>query len=151
MADGHEMIAVETKPAFEGYIENTHDALLVFEGQSSGSAAPAPLLITQARPRFSMQFRLSVKHPALTPPACRRGIAPRARNRLTDAERKAIVSGCVYVFSEQESRIKRSVSLWASACLKVGTDVGYCVLASRWTDGRRWSPSRILNNFLIYR
>lgn len=28
------MIAAETKPAFEGFIANTQDALLVFEGES---------------------------------------------------------------------------------------------------------------------
>ncbi|KAK9761244.1 Global transcription regulator sge1, partial [Basidiobolus ranarum] len=36
-------------------------------------------------------------------------------------------SGSVYVFDEKESGIKR------------------------WTDGRLWSPSRILGNFLVYR
>lgn len=58
---------------------------------------------------------------------CRRGILPRTTDRLTDAERKSISSGDIFVFSEEQSRIKR------------------------WTDGRRWSPSRILNNFLIYK
>lgn len=38
-----------------------------------------------------------------------------------------IQSGSVFVFDERESGIKR------------------------WTDGRVWSPSRILGNFLIYR
>lgn len=59
--------------------------------------------------------------------ACRRGLLPRATGRLSEAERKAIKSGDIFVFNEEESQIKR------------------------WTDGKRWSPSRILNNFLIYR
>ncbi|KAL0084003.1 Gti1/Pac2 family-domain-containing protein [Phycomyces blakesleeanus] len=75
---------------FHGFIENTHDVLLVFEG-------------------------------------CRRGLLPRIGRRLQERERRMIRSGSVFVFDEHESGIKR------------------------WTDGRYWSPSRILGNFLIYR
>ncbi|KAG0164299.1 hypothetical protein DFQ28_010538 [Apophysomyces sp. BC1034] len=58
---------------------------------------------------------------------CRRGLLPRICRRLQERERKLIRSGSVFVFDERESGIKR------------------------WTDGRVWSPSRILGNFLIYR
>ncbi|KAI7869197.1 Gti1/Pac2 family-domain-containing protein [Spinellus fusiger] len=58
---------------------------------------------------------------------CRQGVLPRISRRLQDKERKQIRSGSVFVFDEHESGIKR------------------------WTDGRYWSPSRILGNFLIYR
>ncbi|KAK9723036.1 Global transcription regulator sge1, variant 2 [Basidiobolus ranarum] len=49
------------------------------------------------------------------------------RRRLHEKEKKLLRSGSVYVFDEKESGIKR------------------------WTDGRLWSPSRILGNFLVYR
>lgn len=39
--------------------------------------------------------------------ACRRGVLPRAQGRLSEAERKAIKSGDIYVFNEEESQIKR--------------------------------------------
>ena len=58
---------------------------------------------------------------------CRQGKLGRVSRRLHDKERKLIRSGSVFVFDELESGIKR------------------------WTDGRIWSPSRILGNFLIYR
>ncbi|KAI8384839.1 Gti1/Pac2 family-domain-containing protein [Radiomyces spectabilis] len=58
---------------------------------------------------------------------CRRNLLPRIGRRLQERERKMIRSGSVFVFDEKESGIKR------------------------WTDGRVWSPSRILGNFLIYR
>lgn len=58
---------------------------------------------------------------------CRDGRLNRVRRRLHERERRLIRSGSVFVFDEEESGIKR------------------------WTDGRLWSPSRILGNFLIYR
>lgn len=58
---------------------------------------------------------------------CRQGKLGRVRRRLHERERKMIRSGSVFVFDETESGVKR------------------------WTDGRLWSPSRILGNFLIYR
>ncbi|KAI8875064.1 hypothetical protein K501DRAFT_203395 [Backusella circina FSU 941] len=58
---------------------------------------------------------------------CRRGLLPKICRRLQERERKMIQSGSIFVFDERESGIKR------------------------WTDGRVWSPSRILGNFLIYR
>lgn len=58
---------------------------------------------------------------------CRQGRLGRVRRRLHDRERRLIRNGSVFVFDEQESGIRR------------------------WTDGRLWSPSRILGNFLVYR
>jgi len=52
--------------------------------------------------------------------AARRGIIPRITRRLNELERRAMVqSGAIFVFSVEESGIKR------------------------WTDGLQWSPSRI--------
>lgn len=60
--------------------------------------------------------------------ACNLGILRRVKRRLGDEERKLCVRpGAVFVYDENESGIKR------------------------WTDGREWSPSRILGNFLVYR
>ena len=58
---------------------------------------------------------------------CRDGRLNRVRRRLHERERRLIRSGSIFVFDEEESGIRR------------------------WTDGRLWSPSRILGNFLIYR
>ena len=58
--------------------------------------------------------------------AARQGVIPRITRRLNDAERRTMVhSGAVFVFSVEESGIKR------------------------WTDGLLWSPSRIVGNFLV--
>ncbi|KAJ6553561.1 Gti1/Pac2 family-domain-containing protein [Mycena vulgaris] len=60
--------------------------------------------------------------------AARQGVIPRITRRLNDAERRTMIkSGAVFVFSVEESGIKR------------------------WTDGLLWSPSRIVGNFLVYR
>ena len=58
--------------------------------------------------------------------AARQGVIPRITRRLNDSERRTMVhSGAVFVFSVEESGIKR------------------------WTDGLLWSPSRIVGNFLV--
>lgn len=58
--------------------------------------------------------------------AARQGVIPRIVRRLNDSERRDMIrSGAVFVFSVEESGIKR------------------------WTDGRLWSPSRIVGNFLV--
>ncbi|KAH8827776.1 Gti1/Pac2 family-domain-containing protein [Flagelloscypha sp. PMI_526] len=60
--------------------------------------------------------------------AARQGIIPRIHRRLNEKERAAMIkSGAIFVFSTDESSIKR------------------------WTDGYLWSPSRIVGNFLVYR
>ncbi|KZV88364.1 hypothetical protein EXIGLDRAFT_839311 [Exidia glandulosa HHB12029] len=53
---------------------------------------------------------------------------PRVTRRWNHYERaRRIRSGTVFVINERESNVKR------------------------WTDGRMWTPSRILKNFLVYR
>ena len=56
-----------------------------------------------------------------------RDIVPLIQKRLSFKEREAIGSGHVYIYDEFTSGIVR------------------------WTDGKKWSPSRILGNFLIYK
>lgn len=60
--------------------------------------------------------------------ACLRGVLHHVSRRPHDKERADLIkSGYIFVYEEHSSGIKR------------------------WTDGVSWSPSRILNNFLIYR
>ncbi|KAJ1772632.1 Global transcription regulator sge1 [Coemansia sp. RSA 986] len=59
--------------------------------------------------------------------ACRQGVLPRITRRLNDGEKQLIGDGTVIVFDEREAGMKR------------------------WTDGKLWTPSRILGNFLTYR
>ncbi|KAJ1901397.1 Gluconate transport-inducing protein [Kickxella alabastrina] len=58
--------------------------------------------------------------------ACRLGILKCRNRRLAESERKHIKSGWIFIWDETESHIKR------------------------WTDGKRWSPSRVNGCFLIY-
>ncbi|KAJ2512388.1 Gluconate transport-inducing protein [Coemansia sp. RSA 2049] len=58
--------------------------------------------------------------------ACRRGILRRRSRRLCESERKEITSGSLFVWEERESGIRR------------------------WTDSKRWSPSRVNGCFLVY-
>ena len=58
--------------------------------------------------------------------AARQGIIPRIIRRLNDSERREMItSGAVFIFSVEESGLKR------------------------WTDSMVWSPSRIVGNFLV--
>lgn len=58
--------------------------------------------------------------------AAREGIVPRITRRLNDLERRAMIrSGAIFIFSDEESGIKR------------------------WTEGLSWSASRIVGNFLV--
>lgn len=59
--------------------------------------------------------------------ACRRGKLNRVQRRLTSKERMDIHSGSVFAWDEKEAGMRR------------------------WTDGRTWSPSRVLGSFLTYR
>ena len=60
--------------------------------------------------------------------ACLTGTLSHVPRRPHDRERNALIkSGCVFIYEENASGIKR------------------------WTDGVPWSPSRILGNFLVYR
>lgn len=60
--------------------------------------------------------------------ACLTGALHHVPRRPHDRERSQLIrSGCVFIYEENASGIKR------------------------WTDGVPWSPSRILGNFLVYR
>lgn len=60
--------------------------------------------------------------------AARQGMIPRITRRLNDLERRAMIrSGSIFIFSDEESGIKR------------------------WTEGLSWSASRIVGNFLVSR
>ena len=60
--------------------------------------------------------------------ACLQGHLSPVLRRPHDRERSSLIrSGCVFIYEEKASTIKR------------------------WTDGVTWSPSRILGNFLVYR
>ncbi|CAO3700477.1 unnamed protein product [Rhizopus stolonifer] len=59
--------------------------------------------------------------------ACRKGILNQVQRRLTSKERAEIRSGSIFVWDEKEAEMRR------------------------WTDGRTWSPSRVLGSFLTYR
>lgn len=96
---------------------------------STSSAAP-PAMAASPPPALDPPFRGYIDttlDALLVLEAARRGMIPRVTRRLIERERGMIQSGSVFVFDEHESGIKR------------------------WTDGLIWSPSRILNNFLVYR
>ncbi|KAL7751004.1 hypothetical protein RI367_003584 [Sorochytrium milnesiophthora] len=59
--------------------------------------------------------------------ACRRGLLPLVKQRLSETRRHTVRDGSVFVWLESEAGIKR------------------------WTDGKTWSPSRLSGSFLIYR
>lgn len=59
--------------------------------------------------------------------ACRQGLIPRIRRRLSERERLQIGSGSVYIWDEQEAGMRR------------------------WTDSKSWSASRVSGAFLTYR
>lgn len=59
--------------------------------------------------------------------ACRRNQLVRVQRRLSSKERVQIRSGSVFAWDEREAGMRR------------------------WTDGRTWSPSRVLGSFLTYR
>ncbi|KLO16200.1 hypothetical protein SCHPADRAFT_961121 [Schizopora paradoxa] len=65
--------------------------------------------------------------------AVARGLFPMTRKRLDDEGRRAIRSGNIYVWEEADSQ-----------------EVAKYGGIERWTDGRRWSPSRVQGEFLLY-
>ncbi|KAJ3047256.1 hypothetical protein HK097_011706 [Rhizophlyctis rosea] len=58
---------------------------------------------------------------------CRRGVLKQVKRRLGERDRREIRSGSIFIFNEKDSGVRR------------------------WTDGKGWSPSRVLGNFLVYR
>lgn len=59
--------------------------------------------------------------------ACRKSKLQRVQRRLSSKERVQIRSGSVFAWDEREAGMRR------------------------WTDGKTWSPSRVLGSFLTYR
>lgn len=59
--------------------------------------------------------------------ACRKGQLNRVQRRLSSKERIHIQSGSIFAWDEKEAGMRR------------------------WTDGKTWSPSRVLGSFLTYR
>ncbi|CAO3589112.1 unnamed protein product [Absidia cylindrospora] len=59
--------------------------------------------------------------------ACRQGQLNRVQRRLSSKERTLIQSGSIFAWDENEAGMRR------------------------WTDGKTWSPSRVLGSFLTYR
>ncbi|CAO3695658.1 unnamed protein product [Rhizopus stolonifer] len=59
--------------------------------------------------------------------ACRKSKLSQVKRRLSSKERMQIKSGSVFAWDEREAGMRR------------------------WTDGRTWSPSRVLGSFLTYR
>lgn len=59
--------------------------------------------------------------------ACRVGLLPRVQKRLSEKERESIRPGSVFVWDGREAGM------------------------TRWTDGKRWSASRVEGKFFIYR
>ncbi|KAH9920167.1 Gti1/Pac2 family-domain-containing protein, partial [Fomitopsis serialis] len=59
---------------------------------------------------------------------------PMIHNRLLNVERWSIMEGSIFVWEERVG--SRDDSTSSAIC--------------RWTDGRRWGPSRVKDEFLIY-
>lgn len=73
--------------------------------------------------------------------AARQGVIPRITRRLNDSERRTMIkSGAVFVFSVEESGIKR----WTGEITFIAQSA-----SSHDVDGLLWSPSRIVGNFLV--
>ncbi|EGO00318.1 hypothetical protein SERLA73DRAFT_180841 [Serpula lacrymans var. lacrymans S7.3] len=60
-------------------------------------------------------------------------ILPMVTRRLDTEERRAISSGCIFVWEERGPNAE-------------ATGLGI----ERWTDGKRWGPSRVRDEFLFY-
>ncbi|KAG2148734.1 Gti1/Pac2 family-domain-containing protein [Suillus bovinus] len=61
------------------------------------------------------------------------GVLPMVTRRLDTEERRSISSGCVFVWEERGPSPE-------------ATGLGI----ERWTDGKRWGPSRVRDEFLFY-
>lgn len=79
--------------------------------------------------------------------AARSGVIPRITRRLNDAERRSMIkSGAVFVFSVEESGIKRWTGQYLQAVRRFQEGLTYLAAC---IDGLLWSPSRIVGNFLV--
>lgn len=109
-----------------GRIDDTLDALIIFEGCRQGilPTLTRRLLATERGDATHLSSSLESKadHPADTSQG-----SYSAKDSGVPKQAPLIMPGSVFVFDEGESGIYR------------------------WTDGRIWSPSRICGNFLVYR
>ena len=96
---------------------------------SSATSRQPRLAQTATRPLMETYYGVieNVHDALLVFEACRLGYLNRVQRRLSEKERRALRSGSVFVWDEEESGMRR------------------------WTDGRIWSPSRVLGSFLTYR
>ncbi|KAI8993968.1 hypothetical protein BD414DRAFT_268926 [Trametes punicea] len=72
------------------------------------------------------------------------GILPIVSRRLDIEERRYIHSGCVCVWEERNASGEGSSPRLRSFSAMQSTGI------ERWTDGRRWGPSRVRDEFLYY-
>ncbi len=114
-SDAANTMAMSTDtPLFEGFVDTTMDALRLIEVRAF------PTVLSRA----SVDVHTGLTSTRLQ--AARRGMIPRVTRRLNDFERRTMVkSGAIFIFSVEESGIKR------------------------WTEGLAWSQSRISGNFLV--
>lgn len=78
--------------------------------------------------------------------AARQGVIPRITRRLNDNERRTMIkSGAVFVFSVEESGIKR----WTGKLFPISLTLNLRRWLTYYSDGLLWSPSRIVGNFLV--
>ncbi|TFK84170.1 hypothetical protein K466DRAFT_234386 [Polyporus arcularius HHB13444] len=96
---------------------------------SHGTAhAFAPPSATPPKPDILRGWIKTTRDAMLVFEATRVGIVPRVTRRFHELEKRSIIrSGAIFVFTEEESGIKR------------------------WTDPYLWSASRMQGNFLMYR
>lgn len=77
--------------------------------------------------------------------AARCGLIPRITRRLNELERRAMIkSGAVFVFSVEESGIKR----WTDG-MSSSVHLALSTISTLGTLGYTWTPSRISGNFLV--
>ncbi|KAF8151016.1 Gti1/Pac2 family-domain-containing protein [Crassisporium funariophilum] len=84
--------------------------------------------------------------------AARQGVIPRITRRLNDSERRTMIkSGAVFVFSVEESGIKRWTGKSLATYCAENLELYSNAVLTMVVDGLLWSPSRIVSNFLVYR
>lgn len=124
--------------AFTGHIANTLDALLIFEGAAISKTITSFRVFVLKELTGGLSLR-NLQH-------ADEGYFQEHR---TDYQRSNVrrSSRETSMYSER----KRARSSGVSEFEIRKTEQGLIHQMRRWTDGRRWSPSRIMNNFLIYR
>jgi len=79
------------------------------------------------------------------------GLLPMVTRRLDTEERRAVRSGNVYVWEERGRHTEATGVSTQTATIFYQSDVLNLQLGiERWTDGIRWSASRVRDEFLLY-